>query len=73
MDTFKTAYVQEKVAVWVREVECLTHFAVTQLHAAYGAYTHRLASKWTFLARTIRNIDHLFQPLEDAQEYCPPS
>ena len=73
MDTFKTTYVQEKVAVWVCEVECLTHFAATQPHAAYAAFTHGLASKWTFLARTILNTEYLFQPLEDTvrQRFLP--
>ena len=34
---------------------------------------HGLASKWTFLARTISNIEYLFQPLEDAihQRFLP--
>ena len=41
-------YVQEKVAVWVCEVERLTQFAATQPHAMYAAFTHGLASKWTF-------------------------
>ena len=54
-DSFKTTYVQEKVAVWVRKVERLTHFAATQPYAAYyAAFTHGLASKWTFLAHTIQ-------------------
>ena len=40
--------------------------AELQLHAAYAAFTHGLASKWTFLARTVPDMSHLFQPLEDA-------
>ena len=74
-DTYRTTYVQEKVAVWVHEVERLTHFAVTQPqpHTAYADFTHGLASKWTFLARTIPNVEHLLQPLEDAirQRFLP--
>ena len=72
-DTFRTTYVQEKVAAWVRDVERLTHFASTQPHAAYAAFTHGLASKWTFIARTIPNIEYLFQPLEDTirQRFLP--
>ena len=66
-DTFKTTYVQEKVAVWICKVECHTHFAATQPHAAYAAFAHGLASysKWTFLVRTTPNTEYLFQPLED--------
>ena len=59
-DTYKTTCIQEKVALWVREVERLTHFAATQPHAAYAAFTHRLASKCTFLAQSIPNIEDLF-------------
>ena len=72
-NSFKTTYVQEKVAVWVREIERLTHFAATQPHAAYATFTHGLASKWTFLARTIPNTEYLFQPLKDTihQRFFP--
>jgi len=31
---------------------------------------HGLVSKWTFLARTVPEISHLFQPLEDAIRQC---
>ena len=59
-------YVQRKVSGWVRKVEWLSSIATTQPHAAYAAFTHRLTSKWTYLARTIPDIEDLFQPLEDA-------
>ena len=57
----------------VCEADRLTQFAATQPHAAYAAFTHGLASKWTFLACTIPNIEYLFQPLEDAicQRFLP--
>ena len=65
-DAFKEEYVREEVATWVEELERLTRIAESQPHAAYAAFTHGLASKWTFLARTVTNISNLFQPLEDA-------
>ena len=52
-DAFKEKYVREKVATWVEEVERLTRIAESQPHAAYAAFTHGLASKWTFLACTV--------------------
>ena len=53
--------------------ERLTHFASTQPHAAYATFTHGLASKWTFIARTIPNIEYFFQPLKDTicQRFLP--
>ena len=72
-ETFKEKYVREKVATWVQEVNCLVQIAESQPHAAYAAFTHGLASKWTFLARTVPDVSHLFQPLEDAirQRFLP--
>ena len=61
-----SAHVQHKVAEWVNEVEHLSSIAVTQPHAAYAALTHGLKHKWTYLIRTIPNIEDQLQPLEDA-------
>ena len=62
---FVSGYVQHKVIEWVNEVERLSSIAVTQPHAAYAAFTHGLKHKWTYLIRTIPNIDDQLQPLED--------
>ena len=32
---------------------------------AYSAFAHEIISKWLFIARTIPNVDDLFQPLEE--------
>jgi len=58
-------YVSSKVTGWIQELQSLSSFAITQPHAAYSAFTHGLVSKWLFIARTIPNIDDLFQPLEE--------
>ena len=42
---FVESYVQQKVAGWVREVECLSTIATTHPQAAYAALTHGLISK----------------------------
>ena len=47
-------------------IEDLAEIAHTQPHAAYTAYTHGIASKWLFTAKTIPDVDHLFTPLEEA-------
>ena len=58
-----TQYVSCKISTWVHDLQLLSSFAVTQPHAAYSAFTHGLISKWLFIARTIPNVDDLFQPL----------
>lgn len=42
-------FVQRKVEGWVKEVERLSSFAMTQPHAAYAAFTHGLVSRWNYL------------------------
>ena len=49
---------------WVGEIEKLAEIADSQPHAAYGAITHGLSSKWSFLSRTTPDIDHLLVPIE---------
>ena len=57
-------YVNEKVEKLRIELEKLVTIANTQAHAAYSAYTQSLSRKWSFLARTIKGIGPLLQPLE---------
>ncbi len=64
--SFVTTYMQAKVTKWVALIHELAQIAKTQPHAAYSAFTHGLASKWTYFLRTIPDIAHLLQPLEDA-------
>ena len=44
----------------------MSSIAITQPHAAYAAFTHGLKHKWTYLIRTIPDIESLLWPLEDA-------
>ena len=64
---------RRKVEGWVKEVERLSSFAMTQPHAAYAAFTHGLVSRWNYLLRvvdweTLSSID-LLQPLESAIQF----
>ena len=68
---FIPAYFEQKVAEWVKEVERLSSIAITQPHAAYAAFTHGLKHKWTYLTRTIPNINDQLQPLEDVIRHHP--
>ena len=62
---FIEKYVQQKVSKWVSEIERLSSIATSQPHAAYTAFTHGLAGKWAYIARTIPNVENLFKPLEE--------
>ena len=50
----------------MNEVEELATVARTHPQAAYAAFTHGMASKWTYLVRTVEATQQLLQPLEDA-------
>ena len=63
--TYIDQYVAHKVQLWSSELKRLSSIATSQPHAAYAAFTHGMASKWCYIARTIPNISHLLQPLED--------
>ena len=62
---FAEGYIQQKIEAWTQELNKLVSIASTQPHAAYTAFTHGVASKWLYAMRTIPNIGHLLQPLED--------
>ena len=64
--SFVKSYVETKVNKWITSIHILSAIAMTQPHAAYTAFTHGLASKWSYFLRTIPNIADLLQPLEDA-------
>ena len=57
-------FVTEKIGQWSLELKLLSSIAQTQSHAAFAAFTHGIANKWTFFSHTIPNIGHLLQPLD---------
>ena len=61
--SFTEEYVRNKVYTWVEEVKCI---AATHLHSAYSAFTHGLPSQWTFVSRTMLDIQNLLVSLEHA-------
>ena len=71
--SFTKEYVSRKVREWSEEVQQLAHIAISQHHAAYAAFTHGLSSRWTYLLRTIPNVQDLFLLLENAiqQHFIP--
>ena len=63
---FVHSYVESKVAMWMKELDYLATFAVSQPHAAHSAFTHGFSNKWSYLSRTIPGIGSLLQPLESS-------
>ena len=64
------SYVSDKVKEWSDELSRLSEIALTQPHAAYSALTHGLLGRWTFLSRTLPDVDELFSPLEQTIHLC---
>ena len=63
---YREEFVADKVKTWVKEIQLLADIASTQPHAVYSALVHGVASRWSFVSRTIPDIQSLLQPLEDA-------
>ena len=73
ISSFVEEYVGIKVREWTKQIHHLSTIALSQPHAAYAAFTHGLAGRWTYLLRTVQDISPLLRPLEDAihQQFLP--
>ena len=58
-DVFKKEYVSQKIEEWVREIEELARIARMYPQAAYIAYTQGLQHRYTYLMRTVSNLETL--------------
>ena len=63
--SYTSEFVTGKVEKWTKELKSLAKIAASQPHAAYAAYTHGMVSKWSYISRTIPDIGHHLQTLED--------
>ncbi|XP_042858085.1 caldesmon-like, partial [Penaeus japonicus] len=62
-----------EVEEWIEEIKRLADIAKHGT-PAYTAFTFGIKHKWKFLMRTVPNIGHLLQPIEDTIKrdlYCP--
>ena len=62
---FVDQFTSEKINQWKEELRLLMEIARSQPHAACTAYTHRFVHKVSYLCRTVPNIKHSLQSLED--------
>ena len=69
-DEFLNSYVQNKVSLWVGEIEKLSQVAVTQPHAAYTAFTHVFLHYWSYIAQTVPMATELFHSFDDVLSLC---
>ena len=53
---YREDYVATKVKTWIEEIHVLTDIASTQPHAVYSALLHGVASRWSFVSRTIPDV-----------------
>ena len=63
---YTTAYVTSKIKGWCDEIKRLSEIVDVYPHAAYADFTHGLFDRWSYIMRTIPDIQDLLQPLEDA-------
>ena len=63
---FKSSFVNEKILKWVNDVNQLAEIANEEPQIALSAYTKGICHRWSFIQRTMGDINHLFSPLEDA-------
>ena len=72
-EEYKIEYVNTKVNEWVKELKFLSKIATFYPQAAYCAFTSGYRQKFNYIIRTIPNISHLLQPVENIirQEFIP--
>ena len=57
---------RSKVAEWIGEIKILSEIVKSQPQAALSLLMKGVASKWLHLLRTVDDVAHLLQPLEQA-------
>ena len=67
-DEFKQTYIDEKVKIWCNRLKKLAEVAKSQPHVAYAAYIHGEQHRYTYFARTIKDIGFNLQPIDETIE-----
>ena len=62
---FLNSYVQNRVPLWVGEIEKLSEIAITQPQAAYTAFMYVFLHRWLYIAWIVPMSSELFLPLDD--------
>ena len=64
-EEFKQELVKAKVQKWTNDVHDLSTIAKEEPQAALSAFNIGLSQGWKLQQRTVADMSHLFQPLED--------
>ena len=64
--SYTETFVAEQVEKSKGELSTLAEIAAVQPHLAFCALTQGLVSRWTYLSRTVSNIEDGMTPLEEA-------
>ena len=70
---YKKEYATEKVDQWCNEMRKLAEIAISELQAAFAAYTHGEMHKFNYFLRTIPNMEDFLAPLDKVidDEFLP--
>ena len=58
-------FISEKISQWGEDLSLLAEIAKSQPHAAYAAFTHGFVHKFSYLCRTVPDLESPLQSLED--------
>lgn len=73
-NSFVSSFITSKVTKWVDVINRLSTIAEIHPHAAFSAFGHGIASRWTYFFRVVPLQEHDLQLLEDAiQRHFIPS
>ena len=65
-EQFKEEYVTNKIKKWIDDVSELSRIARDEPQLVYSSFTKAICHRWTYVQRTIPDIEHHFAPLEEA-------
>ena len=70
---FRELYVSQKVSGWIKDLRVMVDIAKDEPQAAYVGFTRGLCHRWGYVQRTIPDISHCFEPLEQVikDEFLP--
>ena len=56
----------DKVQKWIQDIDELSEIAKDEPQLVYSSFTKAISHRWTYVQRTIPDINHYFEPLEEA-------
>ena len=63
--TYKEEYMNEKINIWLQELQMLTNIAKSEPQAAFSCFIAGYKHKFTYFMRTVPNISSLMKKIVD--------